>query len=106
MIEPAGYGAAVLFGPNTWNFKDVTEALLSQHAARVITGPEDLQATMLHLLRHPEEIRGMGDAARQFVASQRGATARTVDLIAGVVDKSVSDRHSSRCRSEPCDKEE
>ncbi|HEY2251082.1 MAG TPA: glycosyltransferase N-terminal domain-containing protein, partial [Planctomycetaceae bacterium] len=23
MIEPAGYGAAVLFGPNTWNFKDV-----------------------------------------------------------------------------------
>ncbi|NMC18870.1 MAG: 3-deoxy-D-manno-octulosonic acid transferase, partial [Thermogutta sp.] len=23
MIEPAGYGAAVCFGPNTWNFRDV-----------------------------------------------------------------------------------
>ena len=91
MIEPAGYGAAVLFGPNTWNFKDVTEALLSQHAAQVITGPEDLQATILHLLRHPDEIRRMGDAARDFVNSQRGATSRTVDLIAEVVDKSFSD---------------
>ncbi len=25
MIEPAAYGAAVLFGPNTWNFNDVAE---------------------------------------------------------------------------------
>ncbi len=37
MIEPAGFGAAVLFGPNTWNFKDVVDLLLSQEAAVVVT---------------------------------------------------------------------
>ena len=30
MIEPAAYGAAVSFGPNTWNFRDVV-GLLVQH---------------------------------------------------------------------------
>lgn len=92
MIEPAGYGSAVLFGPNTWNFNDVTEALLFQHAARVITGPEDLQSTIRHLLQNPEEMRRMGEAARHFVGTQRGATQRTVDLIAGVVEKRLLDR--------------
>ena len=27
MIEPAAYGAAVSFGPNTWNFRDIVAAL-------------------------------------------------------------------------------
>jgi 3-deoxy-D-manno-octulosonic-acid transferase len=81
MIEPAGFGAAVLFGPNTWNFKDVTEALLTQHAARVIHGPDELREAIRELLHQPDEAKRMGDAARMFVASQQGATKRTVDLI-------------------------
>jgi hypothetical protein len=32
MIEPAGYGATLLFGPNTWNFKDVVDLLLGDPA--------------------------------------------------------------------------
>jgi 3-deoxy-D-manno-octulosonic-acid transferase len=82
MIEPAGYGDAVLFGPNTWNFKDVAEALLSHRAARVVAGPDDLLEAVDDLLRRPEEARRMGDAARAFVATQQGATQRTVELIA------------------------
>ena len=35
MIEPAAYGAAVCFGPNTWNFRDVVAQMLRQ------TGLED-----------------------------------------------------------------
>jgi 3-deoxy-D-manno-octulosonic-acid transferase len=86
MIEPAGYGALVLFGPNTWNFKDITESLLSQDAAKVVTGPDELRETIRHFLRQPDEARRMGDAARTFVATQRGATLRTVDLIAKVAN--------------------
>ena len=84
MIEPAGYGAAVLFGPNTWNFKDITEALLSCEAAKVVTGPDELRETIRQLLLHPDAAHLMGQAARVFVAAQRGATLRTVDLIAKV----------------------
>ena len=81
MIEPAGYGAAVLFGPNTWNFKDVTEALLMRDAARVVAGPQELLLTVQRLLEQPDEAKRQGIAARTFVASQHGATQRTLELI-------------------------
>lgn len=88
MIEPAGFGAAVLFGPNTWNFKDTTESLLSLNAARVVTGPDDLVQAIRELLLNPTEAQRMGEAARQFVSSQQGATARTVELIVNAMSGS------------------
>lgn len=86
MIEPAGFGAAVLFGPNTWNFRDVTQALLSLQAAKVVTCSDDLRQTIRDLLVHPNEMQRMGAAAKEFVASQQGATRRTVELIAIVMN--------------------
>lgn len=85
MIEPAGYGAAVLFGPNTWNFKDITEALLQANAARVIDGRDQLREAVRDLFQRPDEARRMGDAASTFVASQQGATKRTIDLMENVL---------------------
>ncbi len=43
MIEPAAYGSAVCFGPNTWNFKDVVQLLLSSAAAHVVKDGRELQ---------------------------------------------------------------
>src|SRR5262249_56915082 len=33
MIEPAAYGAAVVFGPHVWNFKDTAPRLVQSGAA-------------------------------------------------------------------------
>ncbi|MBI3862778.1 MAG: 3-deoxy-D-manno-octulosonic acid transferase [Planctomycetia bacterium] len=85
MIEPAGYGAAVLFGPNTWNFKDVVELLLSHGAALVVRSGEELTARLDELLADPARAAALGDCARKLVASQRGATARTVELLEDVL---------------------
>lgn len=79
MIEPAAYGAAVLFGPNTRNFRDVVESLLSHEAARVVSTPGDLSAAVRHCLRHPGQAQARGRRAQQLVLSQRGATDRTVE---------------------------
>lgn len=81
MLEPAGFGAAVLFGPNTWNFKDIAEALLTLNAAKVVTGPDELCSTVAELLEQPAVTRQMGQAAAVWVRTQQGATQRTVDLI-------------------------
>lgn len=89
MLEPAGYGAAVLFGPNTWNFKDITESLLSRHAAQVIRDADDLAHTIRNLLRRPELAHQMATSAREFVAEQQGATARTVDRLATLLNNDV-----------------
>lgn len=96
MLEPGGYGAAVLFGPNTWNFRDVTEALLSLKAARVVTGPAELTETVRELLLNPTEAHRMGQAAREFVASQRGATRYTVELLLSLVANSTNQTGSAR----------
>jgi 3-deoxy-D-manno-octulosonic-acid transferase len=96
MLEPAAYGAAVLFGPNTWNFKDIAESLLSLQAARVVHGVEDLRAAIRSLLLHPVEARRMGDAAREFVGSQQGATSRTIKLLVDLVPAATSGNAEQR----------
>lgn len=81
MIEPAGYGATVLFGPHTHNFKDVVALLLDADAARVVERPSDLVETIRELLTHTDRARAMGRRAQQLVVAQRGATRRTVEII-------------------------
>lgn len=81
MLEPAAYGAAVLFGPNTWNFRDIVEQLLAQDAARVVRSAESLTATVREFLQHSVAAEELGSRAQAFVATQQGAAARTVDLL-------------------------
>jgi len=46
MLEPAGHGAAVLFGPNTWNFRDIVQELLSREAALVVNDGDSFRNTI------------------------------------------------------------
>ncbi|HUY31527.1 MAG TPA: 3-deoxy-D-manno-octulosonic acid transferase [Pirellulales bacterium] len=86
MIEPAAYGAAVSFGPNTRNFRDIVAALLAHEAAVVVRDDRELTAFVRRCLADPEYARALGGAARRFVAGQLGATARTLELLAPLVD--------------------
>jgi 3-deoxy-D-manno-octulosonic-acid transferase len=81
MIEPAAYGAAVLFGPHTWNFKHTVANLLTRSAAVEVADARALETAVLRLLTDPVERQRLGDAARDFVLSQQGATGRTLDLL-------------------------
>ena len=81
MIEPAGYGAAVCFGPNTWNFRDVVENLKSGDAAKVVQSEDELFVTVQHWLRHPTERAASGARAQRLVMAQQGATGRTIQLL-------------------------
>jgi 3-deoxy-D-manno-octulosonic-acid transferase len=81
MIEPSGFGAAVLFGPNTQNFRDVVSLLLSQEAARVVRDGADLTESVAQLLNNPEEARQLGRRAQQLVVAQQGATRRTIECL-------------------------
>ena len=87
MIEPAAYGAALMFGPNTWNFKDITEALVSRNAARVVHDQNEMRETIRELLRQPDEAKRLGEAARSFVQTQQGAVERTINLIENVLPR-------------------
>lgn len=81
MIEPAGYGAAVLFGPHTHNFKDVVALLLDAGAAEVIPSADEFIVRIRAVLKEPERARAMGRRAQELVTAQHGATRLTVELI-------------------------
>jgi len=81
MIEPAAYGVATSFGPNTSNFRDIVATLLSADAARVVQDSQELTTFVRRCLEYPRQAATLGGRARALVESQLGATDRTVSLL-------------------------
>jgi 3-deoxy-D-manno-octulosonic-acid transferase len=84
MIEPAAFGAAVLVGPNTVNFRDVMSQLEARDAITVVSHTERLVAKVRELLLDPIKREKMGRAARKTVLEGTGASQKTLKLIGGV----------------------
>jgi 3-deoxy-D-manno-octulosonic-acid transferase len=81
MIEPAAYGAAVVFGPHVWNFRADAERLTRAEAALQVGDAAELEAAVRRLLGDAAERHRLGAAARRLVEQQQGATQRTVELL-------------------------
>ncbi|MDG2384918.1 MAG: 3-deoxy-D-manno-octulosonic acid transferase [Pirellulaceae bacterium] len=100
MIEPAAYGAAVSFGPNTANFRDVVQQLLSAEAATVVHDQAELTEFVRGCLRDPREAKQMGQRAQELVRANLGATERTFELLDDLLPVTKSSGRASS-RGEP-----
>jgi 3-deoxy-D-manno-octulosonic-acid transferase len=78
ILEPAQYGAAIVVGPHTENFREVISLFEWRDAVRVVT-PAELPLTLIELLADDAARQGLGKRAAETLRSQQGATARTVD---------------------------
>ncbi|MFO0947456.1 MAG: 3-deoxy-D-manno-octulosonic acid transferase [Planctomycetota bacterium] len=78
MIEPAGYGVPVCFGPAVWNFKDTVEKLLSRNAAIQVRDRRELLATIRGWLENAADAHAIGERAREFILAQQGSVANTL----------------------------
>jgi 3-deoxy-D-manno-octulosonic-acid transferase len=87
MIEPAAYGAAVCFGPNTRNFRDIVAAMLAREAAVVVADGNALERFVRRCLEEPDYAAALGRRAQNLVREQLGATGRTWELLSALVDK-------------------
>ncbi len=87
MIEPAAYGAAVAVGPNTWNFKDVVERLQAAEALTVIHDTESLAQFVTQAATDRNWRHIQGQRAQAVVLAQQGATARTVAVLAPLLEQ-------------------
>ncbi|MCL2743228.1 MAG: 3-deoxy-D-manno-octulosonic acid transferase [Planctomycetaceae bacterium] len=81
MLEPAAYGAAVCFGPNTKHFADITELLLRNDAAVVVHDKIDLEKFIRRCFEENGYAEELGNRSKEFVLSQRGAALRTFELL-------------------------
>ncbi len=82
MLEPAAYGAAVSFGPFTWNFRDTVEKLLEHQAAVLVHNAQELEQFVERALQDESWCTNLGRRAQQLVRSHQGSAQRTLDFIA------------------------
>lgn len=81
MLEPAAYGAAVTFGPNTKNFRDIVKRLLDDDAALQLEHPRDLTITLQQLLNDEGRCQQLGQNAGTCVQRQQGAIRTTIQKL-------------------------
>jgi 3-deoxy-D-manno-octulosonic-acid transferase len=91
MIEPAAYGAAVLFGPHVWNFRDPAARLLECGGAVQVGDELQMERSLRDLLHDRPRREEMGAAAMAFVQSQQGATEKTLDLLGELVTNAAAE---------------
>ena len=94
MMEPAAYGASVMFGPHVANFRDTVDQLLKRNAARQVADADELTSGLLADLEDPEAAAARGAAGRSFVLAQNGAAGRTLAELDRLVESSLVKRNT------------
>lgn len=79
-MEPAVAGLPVTFGPRIQNAEEAG-VLMDRGAAWVCRTPDDALARAGALLADADTLAAAGAAARQVVLDQRGATARSLEVL-------------------------
>ncbi len=88
ILEPAAFGKVPVFGPSMENFAEMSQRFVSAEAAVQVESPEDAGVAWIELLRAPERMLRMGQAAKRLVEESRGATNRAL----AEIDKHLASR--------------
>ncbi|NWF57131.1 MAG: 3-deoxy-D-manno-octulosonic acid transferase [Syntrophaceae bacterium] len=81
ILEPAAWGKVVLYGPSMEDFRDAHEFLSGVGAGIMIRNGEELAERCLYFWNHPRELKERGEAGKEALLAQRGATQRNLELI-------------------------
>jgi 3-deoxy-D-manno-octulosonic-acid transferase len=91
LLEPAGFGCPVLFGPHTHNFVLMSELLLEEKGGFKVNNEQELYASVKKLLEDPELCSMTGKYAKQFTDKHKGALQEVLNRI----DENVDDNKSA-----------
>lgn len=80
VLEPAAFGAPVLFGPRHHNSRDAA-MLLAAGAARAVKDATEIERALVQWLEEPSARRAAGARARTTVKEGTGAAERSVKLV-------------------------
>lgn len=81
LIEVAALARPMCYGPSIENFADADAQLRKADGALPVNGPDDLAPALSRLLDDPDMATAMGRRAQAVVASNKGATQKTIDLL-------------------------
>lgn len=81
ILEPAVFGKPVVIGPSMHNFTEIAAAFVGQDAAVQVTSDGAFEAEVVALLSDPVRRARIGAAARALVEANRGAKAKTLEVL-------------------------
>jgi 3-deoxy-D-manno-octulosonic-acid transferase len=84
ILEPAQHAVPILVGPHTENFRDIVSIFSRAEALRIVT-PENVADAMVELLANDLLRTELGRRGADVFRAQAGATARTLEAIAGLL---------------------
>jgi 3-deoxy-D-manno-octulosonic-acid transferase len=89
ILEPAFYGKPIIVGPHMENFREIRNEFLRRDAL-IQLGEGDLvgelKRVLSELLLNQIRARRVGENARKAVEENRGATARTLELVVELIE--------------------
>ena len=89
-LEPAALGKPVIFGPHMDNCRDIADMLVDAGGATVVADEVEIVDAVRGLLADDGLRAAAGVRARDAVHSGQGATARSLDLLAGLLESAGS----------------
>ena len=105
ILEPAAAGACTVTGAHTFNFKAIMEAFLEADAVVQLPALALKEATsalsvvLRELLADAERRQALGENARAVLEKNRGATTRTINLLAPILAASSDQPDQTQAES-------
>lgn len=84
-LEPAALARPVLHGPHMFNFAEIDRRLREAGGSREVADAGALARAVADCLLEPAACRASGERARAFVAQNRGALERLLQIIEDVI---------------------
>ena len=85
MLEPAAHSKAIIFGPNVFNFAEISADLLNNQASIQVQNAQALFTQIISLLRNSQQLEVLGKNAKQYFDSQKGAVKKIAKLIKNII---------------------
>jgi len=85
ILEPAALAKAILSGPHTFNFAEISALFASEKALVTVNDVETLAEQLIRLYQHPSEREILGQRAYQVLAANRGALEKQITLLREVI---------------------
>ncbi len=85
LLEPASMKKPVIFSRYMFNFKEISEALITAGGGIMVKDKEELYVQIDKLLSDRELAKSIGERAFAVIAANSGAAGRTIDAVSGFI---------------------
>jgi 3-deoxy-D-manno-octulosonic-acid transferase len=85
LLEPAAMKKPVIFSKYMFNFKEISEALMSTGGGIMVKDKGELYAQLDALLSDQERARHLGECAFRVIEANSGAAKKTIDAIGRLI---------------------